>query len=1343
MSASVIADSATPLATVLADIIHNTPLSACIADPSLPDCPLVAVSANFVKLCGYSRDEVLGRNCRFLNKGCELKEEHREQLRKVCFDKTGDSVFGGVLTNRKKSGEVFQNILRLRSIFVGGQRFIVGTQLDAAEHIVSSEDVDDLLNAMERRGILSKWMWSKVPASSRHSLKAAHSKDSGDSPDAPPQARFVQRVSVVPCPELLTPQHRIEESLVILVDDLVAAAMVTAMGQGSSSARCCATMAEAKQCATFYRREGRVLCGDYTMESRLLPGQDKLSADVHSPTAAFFDVGLNARDLVTDMSHQPTLLVAGVSNVPKALDWAGRSKFLVLGSLLNLSALIELIVQLHPLPVILLCAGQGTQSSRCEEHELICGYILHTLSNTLQRPGLLMLNDMARQCMQLLEPEQLWWSTWRKVRRAARRRGLAYKPWGIDDMHFRMQVDRYARVLPWFCPIMGRFLRRRARDIPGLQLALAASAKAPPLFHCQDADAEWEAAFDDEGDDSNEHRQPDYSVPSIGRRGASKCVRLFLVRHGEYDGKFVQGMAGLLDPQLNARGLEAAQRAGGFLAEEPMSMLMFSPLLRCMQTAELIARPHKRRGLIPEINHRLKAIDRGDWSGLSPKEVEEYFPGDLQAWTTIPSFKEHGGESFDELMVRKQDLLTHVLDLACERLKQLDESDAVDDTTSVCLVAHSSTVASILSLVRHAAPTGEQWLADSLRIGYCSVTMIEFWDVFRDRKLARIAYIGKSMDGLVPSSENGSPDDPPRPLLTCVELGLATQSDIDAGMDIKNAMSPKMSPGARRNEFQADAGAAAGGFEADANSLTTTTKLSIVTLPCNLGPEHDLENQLVVLIDVLRMTSTLVTAMGHGLECAKLFTSVMEVTHAVQDYGPCALLGGTQKRVLIPGFDRDNSPRSYMEGVRGRTALFITMNGTRALPWLRKAKMLVLGSFLNASALVRMILWLLPEISGVVFVCSGTERGTKRSEDDEFCAGYLLKTVLASHKNPPSLQLDDVAVSILQKMYTMDTWEAVSSGVQATPVAQHLLKGQLREDVSFSLQRDRYGDTLPIYFRDLDVFVGHHVNYNILVNYEAGASYIRKSFGGVGALAAERRIRVFLIPPVLAGQPSEADGQGAVSVEDGFEVLRRNRQLAGSFAWIDVGAVACSPSHECRVTAEFVSQRRVCVEVYSGLSPVRSGKFSGLSLSELQELYPHDFARWQKDPDWKGHGGESAREVYERATSTFYTLLRSYMDRGLQDALLVVTHVPVARGIAGAVMQYQAGEAAMAMCDIDAPLSVISIEVSVPAAVWRNEVDIKNGCRFHVRQAGAGTGMGGSRRAPLAGSLAGHLVSKL
>eukprot|EP00438_Fugacium_kawagutii_P034263 Skav205192 [mRNA] locus=scaffold376:11920:17263:+ [translate_table: standard] len=75
--------------------------SVAVADPTGMDTELIAVSEGFEQLTGYTREEAVGSNCRFLSDGCELPSRAAEELRRV--SDTG-SPYMSLVVNKRKTG---------------------------------------------------------------------------------------------------------------------------------------------------------------------------------------------------------------------------------------------------------------------------------------------------------------------------------------------------------------------------------------------------------------------------------------------------------------------------------------------------------------------------------------------------------------------------------------------------------------------------------------------------------------------------------------------------------------------------------------------------------------------------------------------------------------------------------------------------------------------------------------------------------------------------------------------------------------------------------------------------------------------------------------------------------------------------------------------------------------------------------------------------------------------------------------------------------------------------------------------------------------------------------------
>lgn len=122
------------------EVASECAFCATAADPSHPDVVMVAVSNEFEAMTGFFRSEVLGTNCRFLNYGCETEHVDWAGLRAAC--QTG-APFRAAIRNRRKSGELFWNLLDIRGLTVAENPqtgaelwFVLGLQADVTRFVL-------------------------------------------------------------------------------------------------------------------------------------------------------------------------------------------------------------------------------------------------------------------------------------------------------------------------------------------------------------------------------------------------------------------------------------------------------------------------------------------------------------------------------------------------------------------------------------------------------------------------------------------------------------------------------------------------------------------------------------------------------------------------------------------------------------------------------------------------------------------------------------------------------------------------------------------------------------------------------------------------------------------------------------------------------------------------------------------------------------------------------------------------------------------------------------------------------------------------------------------------------
>lgn len=168
--------------------------------------------------------------------------------------------------------------------------------------------------------------------------------------------------------------------------------------------------------------------------------------------------------------------------------------------------------------------------------------------------------------------------------------------------------------------------------------------------------------------------------------------------------------------------------------------------------------------------------------------------------------------------------------------------------------------------------------------------------------------------------------------------------------------------------------------------------MPIVTslLPSIDAPERPAA--LAVVIDVLRATSAITTALGAGAREVVTCREIDQARQLAAGDDSVPLLCGERACRPIPGFDLGNSPAEYLrERVLDRRLIFTTTNGTRAIESCASAEAMVLASFLNLSAIARRMAVCLGDGQTVHIVCAGTDG--RITGEDSLLAGALIDRV--------------------------------------------------------------------------------------------------------------------------------------------------------------------------------------------------------------------------------------------------------------------------------------------------------------------------------------------------------------
>lgn len=150
--------------------------------------------------------------------------------------------------------------------------------------------------------------------------------------------------------------------------------------------------------------------------------------------------------------------------------------------------------------------------------------------------------------------------------------------------------------------------------------------------------------------------------------------------------------------------------------------------------------------------------------------------------------------------------------------------------------------------------------------------------------------------------------------------------------------------------------------------------------------KKSVKDKTVVVIDVLRATSVMITALENGVKEIIPCQTIEEAKQIAKKLHPDSfLLCGERNAKKINNFDLGNSPLEYKsELVKDKIIILTTTNGTKALNKCIEAKEVLVGAFLNTITIVEKI----KRLNEVVLVCSGTNG--KFSLDDGICAAMIM-----------------------------------------------------------------------------------------------------------------------------------------------------------------------------------------------------------------------------------------------------------------------------------------------------------------------------------------------------------------
>jgi 2-phosphosulfolactate phosphatase len=213
----------------------------------------------------------------------------------------------------------------------------------------------------------------------------------------------------------------------------------------------------------------------------------------------------------------------------------------------------------------------------------------------------------------------------------------------------------------------------------------------------------------------------------------------------------------------------------------------------------------------------------------------------------------------------------------------------------------------------------------------------------------------------------------------------------------------------------------------------------------------DITGRTVVVIDVLRATTTIAEAFAAGARAVYPVASVEEAARLASTLGRGdVLLCGERRCLPIEGFDLGNSPREFTsERVAGKALVMSTTNGTYAISLATGAERVITASFANLGAVAAAI----AGDTDVVIVCAG--RQGRFALEDAVCAGLLLEALYGSGATPNGDDAVDAARSLAS------SFAPTQEMLAGTAAGRDLIDAGMGGDLELCARIDRL-DLVPV-----------------------------------------------------------------------------------------------------------------------------------------------------------------------------------------------------------------------------------------------------------------------------------------
>ena len=219
----------------------------------------------------------------------------------------------------------------------------------------------------------------------------------------------------------------------------------------------------------------------------------------------------------------------------------------------------------------------------------------------------------------------------------------------------------------------------------------------------------------------------------------------------------------------------------------------------------------------------------------------------------------------------------------------------------------------------------------------------------------------------------------------------------------------------------------------------------------------DTAARVVVVIDVLRASTSIATALANGARAVIPLDSTDEVVMRAKAFDRSEVkLAGERQMRPIPGFDLGNSPLEFTrETIEGKTVLLSTTNGTGAITALQGPRDVVIGSYVNFSAVLAMLRAAMRGGTDIAILCAGREK--QFSLEDAACAGRFVHHAM---RRRADVALNDAAFAgmLIDRRYSDNLMRLFSASAHGRALSE----AGYGDDLAACAAIDSY-PVIPIY----------------------------------------------------------------------------------------------------------------------------------------------------------------------------------------------------------------------------------------------------------------------------------------